>query len=289
MAGGTRSGRGQQPGLDEELPPPPTMAEVLLQVERNRMDNMRILEAIERNTSVLARASGSGGGGGHQPRGGLSEFLRTQPPTFSRSEDPLDADDWLRLVERKLNVAQCQDHEKALFASHQLEGAALSWWESFLAMQPAGHVITWEEFRTAFRRAHIPAGLMKLKKKEFLSLKQGRRSVAEYLYEFNHLARYAPEEVSTDEAKQEKFMDGLSEELQDKLSIVDFPDFQTLVDKAIIAEHKGRALGESRKRKWEAQKSARADLPRPLFGQAQVPRPQASPPPRPSAPVPRPP
>ena len=126
MAGRTRSGQGQSGGPNEELPPPPTMADVLLQVKRNRMDQTRILEVIAPNTSTLPGASGSGGGSGHQPRGGLAEFLRTQPPTFSRSEDPLDADDWLRLVERKLSIAQCQEHEKALYASHQLEGAALS-------------------------------------------------------------------------------------------------------------------------------------------------------------------
>lgn len=64
---------------------------------------------------------------------------------------------------------------------------------------------------------------MKLKKKEFMALKQGRKSMTEYLHEFNYLSQYAPEDVPTDDAKQEKFMDGLSEELQDKLSIVDFP------------------------------------------------------------------
>ena len=137
----------------------------------------------------------------------------------------------------------------ALFASHQLEGAALSWWESFLAMQPACHIVTWEEFRTAFRRAHIPAGLMNIKKQEFLGLRQGRSTVMEYVYEFNHLARYAPEDVATDAAKQAKFRGGLSEELKDKLFIIDFPDFQTLVDKAIVAEHAGRELVASRKRK----------------------------------------
>ena len=122
MAGGTRSSRGRSDGPDEELPPPPTMAEVLLQIERNRAEDRRVLlEVIARNTSAIAGASGSGGGGGHQPRGGLAEFLRTQPPTFSKSEDPLDADDWLRLVERKLRIAQCQEHEKVLFASHLLE------------------------------------------------------------------------------------------------------------------------------------------------------------------------
>ena len=203
-----------------------------------------------------------------------SEFLRTQPPTFSRSEDPLDADDWLRQIERSLDIAQCQDHEMVRFASHQLRGAALSWWENFRAMQPAGHTITWEEFRTAFRRSHIPAGVMKLKKKEFLALKQGRRTVTEYLYEFNHLARYAPVEVATDEAKQEQFVEGLSEDLQEKLSLIDFPDFQTLVDKTIVLEHKGRVLGESRKRKWETPKSSQTSDARPRFGQSQGSRPQ---------------
>ena len=66
MAGGTRSGRGQSAGPDEELPPPPTMAEVLLQIERNRSEDRRVLmEVIARNTSALTGASGSGQGGGH--------------------------------------------------------------------------------------------------------------------------------------------------------------------------------------------------------------------------------
>ena len=52
--------------------------------------------------------------------------------------------------------------------------------------------------------------------------------------------------MATDEAKQEKFAEGLSDSLQEKLALVDFPDFQTLVDKVIILEHKGQVLSESR-------------------------------------------
>ena len=156
MAGRTRSSQGQSGGADEELPPPPTMAEVLLQIERNRADDRRVLlDVIARNTTALSGASGSGSGNAQQPRGGLAEFLRTQPPTFSRSEDPLDADDWLRQIERSLDIAQCQSHEMVRFASHQLRGAALSWWENFRAMQPAGHTVTWEKFCTEIGRAHV--------------------------------------------------------------------------------------------------------------------------------------
>jgi hypothetical protein len=38
---------------------------------------------------------------------------------------------------------------------------------------------TWAEFATQFRNYHIPTVLMKIKKKEFLSLKQGSMSVSE--------------------------------------------------------------------------------------------------------------
>jgi hypothetical protein len=57
---------------------------------------------------------------------------------------------------------------------------------------------------------HIPARLMKIKKKEFLSLKQGSKSVSEYRDRFIHLSKYAPDEVAEDERKQEHFIEGLN-------------------------------------------------------------------------------
>ena len=38
-----------------------------------------------------------------------SEFLMGHPPTFSHASDPLEADDWLRAVERQLDIAHCDD------------------------------------------------------------------------------------------------------------------------------------------------------------------------------------
>jgi hypothetical protein len=52
----------------------------------------------------------------------LVEFLRTRPSTFSQAKYPMDADDWLKGVEKKLVITQCTDHEKVLFAAHQLYG-----------------------------------------------------------------------------------------------------------------------------------------------------------------------
>jgi hypothetical protein len=52
----------------------------------------------------------------------LAEFLRTRPTTFSQAKDPMDTEDWLKGVEKKLVIAQCTNCEKVLFAAHQLYG-----------------------------------------------------------------------------------------------------------------------------------------------------------------------
>jgi hypothetical protein len=135
-----------------------------------------------------------------------------KPPTFSSSPDTLHADDWLKSVEKMLNIAQCTDREKVLYALGRLTGPTTDWWDSYCAAHAATNTITWAEFSTQFINYHIPAGLMKIKKKEFLSLMQGNMS--EYRDKLIQLSRYAPEEVADDEKKQEQFMEGLVGPLQ---------------------------------------------------------------------------
>jgi hypothetical protein len=107
------------------------------------------------------------------------EFMSHKPPTFASSPNPLDANDWLKFVEKMLIIAQCSDREKVLYASGHLTGPAADWWDSYTAAHDAADTITWAEFATQFRNYHIPAGLMKIKK-AFLLLKQGSMSVSEY-------------------------------------------------------------------------------------------------------------
>jgi hypothetical protein len=113
------------------------------------------------------------------PRDKHQEFMRHKLPTFASSPDPLHADDWLKSVGKMLNIAQCSNREKVLYASSHLTGPATDWWDYYVA-----NAIAWVEFTTQFRNYHIPAGLMKIKKKEFLSLKQGNMSVSEYRDKF---------------------------------------------------------------------------------------------------------
>ncbi|XP_066168780.1 uncharacterized protein [Oryza sativa Japonica Group] len=128
------------------------------------------------------------------PQNKLAEFLRVRPPVLSSTTNPVEAGDWLHAIEKKLDLLQCTDQEKVSFASHQLHGPASEWWDHFRLNRTTAEPISWLEFTAAFRKTHIPSGVVSLKKKKFRSLTQGSRTVTEYLHEFNRLARYAPED-----------------------------------------------------------------------------------------------
>jgi hypothetical protein len=99
------------------------------------------------------------------------EFMSHKPPLFSHSPDPLQADDWIKMVEKMLNIIQCTVWEKILYALGRLEGTTADWWDAYTAAHDTPNTITWQEFRNKFREHHVPKGLMKLKKQEFLALK----------------------------------------------------------------------------------------------------------------------
>src|SRR3954471_9995188 len=179
------------------------------------MDSHEILEVIARNTAPQRNELMS-----------LDDFIQLHPPVLSYSTEPLDADDWLRSIERNLHSGHVADGDKVNYATYHPEGAASSWWENFLNMRPAGQLTSWNEFCDAFREHHIAKGLMDRKREEFYNLTQGRRSVDEFSREFNRLARYAPEEVSTDSRKQERFRKGLNSALRHELNLHDFATFE---------------------------------------------------------------
>jgi hypothetical protein len=84
----------------------------------------------------------------------------------------------------------------------------------------------------------VPLGVMKLKKKEFEDLKQGSMTVSEYVTQFTQLSRYAPDNVDTDEKKQDWFLKGLNDGLAYALEARNFKKIQDMVDKALALENR---------------------------------------------------
>jgi hypothetical protein len=80
----------------------------------------------------------------------------------------MEAEDWLKSIEKKLETAQYTDQEKVVFAEHQLFGIVDEWWEMYRNSHQNG-AITWNEFKARFITHYVPHGKLKLKK-EFSEL-----------------------------------------------------------------------------------------------------------------------
>jgi hypothetical protein len=195
----------------------------------------------------------------------LAEFLRTRPTTFSQAKDPMDAEYWLKGVEKKLMIAQYTDREKVIFAAHQLYGTAANWWETYCNAHVNVDTITWNEFKARFRTHYVPRGTLKLKKKEFIDLKQSSITANEYLNSFIQLSRYAPDDINTDKKKQDMFLNGLKDDIQFQLLNTDYADFQHMVDKAIIIENKIKEMEKDGKRKVSFSRQSSGSNVRPRF------------------------
>jgi hypothetical protein len=183
----------------------------------------------------------------------LTRFLRLNPPSFSSSSEPIAADDWLRTINKKLDTIEAQEAERVRFAAHQLEGPAAEWWDNYQITYPDVNAITWNQFQQAFRIAHVSDGVIQLKRCEFYDLRQGSRSVIEYGEIFNKLARYAPDDMSTDAKRQSEFIRGLNDEISIQLVAVRFNSYQELLDRAVVVEDKHKSM-EKRKRKFSTGK-----------------------------------
>ena len=75
-------------------------------------------------------------------RSKLQDFQRTRPPQFSQATNPHEADDWLRTMEKKLEIARVDEQDKVPFVTHYLEGPADVWWDNQKEMRGNGTTIT---------------------------------------------------------------------------------------------------------------------------------------------------
>ena len=118
--GGPQNEHGQEPLREQEvnqneggdqgevpLPPPPPVGDLAQAINNQTL----ILEALA-NAIINKRPREQ------TMNDKLTTFLRTKPPTFAGSSNPLETDDWLRVIQRKLEPFECNDRDKILLAAH---------------------------------------------------------------------------------------------------------------------------------------------------------------------------
>jgi hypothetical protein len=113
--GGRRAQQEQQAPQDEvpqqQLPPPPPMT-----IEKMFLMQTQAVQAIGQTLAAMHQVQQQQPPPQPQmPRDKRAEFMRGHPPVFAHSADPMNAEDWLRTVERELHTTQCDDRDKVLY------------------------------------------------------------------------------------------------------------------------------------------------------------------------------
>jgi hypothetical protein len=222
---------------------PPTLVEAIVALVNATDDNTRFLRE-------MAGQQIQQQGGRAYPQGpretSYLDFSETRPPLFVKAEDPLEADEWIRVIEQKFGLLRCMETQKPLFVAQQLRGPASTWWGNYVAIQPTGHQITRDKFKLAFREHYIPEGVLHMKQEEFMKLKQGGDTVTQYLNKFNHLSQYAIDQVNTDLKKRNCFMRGLNDWLQRKMATCLDLTYSRAVSTTLAVEAKYAGPGKSK-------------------------------------------
>ncbi|CAN6234283.1 unnamed protein product [Urochloa humidicola] len=121
---------------------PPSPEPMAGNMEQFLQAQMTLLQNLT-NTVANLQANQGANNQNQPPRSKHQEFMSHRPPTFSHSTDPLQADDWLKTVNKILDIAQCTDREKVMYASGRLEGTASDWWDAYVAAHQDAQTITW--------------------------------------------------------------------------------------------------------------------------------------------------
>ena len=221
---------GSQRTAEDQLPPSNLLLEILNRQEQTQMRQTVILEQLVQQSP---RGENSHEGG---TQDSLRQFMRLKPPAFLGSANPMDADDWLTEIEKIFEARHCPEQEKVTLATFMLQGGAFDWWNVHKKKYPENYLVTWAIFRQEFQRKYFPESVQRKMELEFLQLKQGDKSVAEYEINFSRLARYAMAYVENDEVKARRFAQGLRQPIKARVEVFELKSFRDIANKALTVE-----------------------------------------------------
>ena len=96
-------------------------------------------------------------------------FRKHHPPTFNGLGDPIDAEKWIRSLDRIFDYMSCTNEEKLTCAQFQLIDDADYWWESVKRTMTyeQWQEFTWEDFKEEVYQKYIPDCYREKKESEF--------------------------------------------------------------------------------------------------------------------------
>ncbi|KAG6514055.1 hypothetical protein ZIOFF_024394 [Zingiber officinale] len=119
------------------------------------------------------------------------QFRELGPTEFKGTTDPIAAEGWIRSLETIFDFMQLTDADKVRCTIFMLRDDARVWWEGArLTVDLA--TLTWTDFKEVFYGKYFTVDNRTRLAREFLELRQGDLSVAEYVRRFERGRYFVP-------------------------------------------------------------------------------------------------
>lgn len=182
-------------------------------------------------TQLLERAQGA-------PREQMyiyERFRRLDPKEFAGTTDQFVAEGWIRALEVHFRFLNMGDADRVRCATYLLRDDAALWWEG-AEIGVDLDTLTWTQFKDIFFGKYFTADVRGRLKREFMSLRQGDMSVAEYIRRFDRGCHFVPLIANDVEEKLRHFTDGLRPTIRRDVLMMDPADYAVATTRAFWAE-----------------------------------------------------
>ncbi|XP_042387466.1 uncharacterized protein LOC121979543 [Zingiber officinale] len=163
------------------------------------------------------------------------QFRELGPTEFKGTTDPIAAEGWIRSLETIFDFMQLTDADKVRCAIFLLRDDARVWWEG-ARLTVDLTILTWANFKEVFYGKYFTVDNRTRLAREFLELRQGDMTVAEYVRRFERGRYFVPMITSQPVEELKHFTEGLRPAIRHDVRLSRVTTFREAVDQALMSE-----------------------------------------------------
>ncbi|XP_075489635.1 uncharacterized protein LOC142528468 [Primulina tabacum] len=187
-------------------------------------------------------APAAGGAGPRtQPEAVYERFQKMNPQKFSGTTNPMVAEEWVKSIEVIFEYMELQDVDRVRCAIFLLAGDARRWWDS-ASVAVNLPMLSWDGFKEMFFAKYFTEEVQARLTTEFMTLRQGDSSVAEFVRKFEQGCYFVPLIANDARAKLRHFMGGLRPVLRRDVRVTGLTTYAAVVSGALAAEQDQRDI-----------------------------------------------
>ncbi|XP_075515511.1 uncharacterized protein LOC142550157 [Primulina tabacum] len=173
---------------------------------------------------------------------------RLEAVEFSGSTDPMVAEGWIKFIEVIFDYMEMQDADRVRCAIFLLADDARRWWDS-ASVAINLPTLSRTGFKEVFFAKYFTEEVRSRLIRDFMSLRQGDNSVADFVRKFERGCYFVPLIANDAQSKLRHFMDGLRPILRRDVRVADPTTYAIAVSRALAPEQDLRDIEADRQGK----------------------------------------